>query len=315
MSRRLRIAFAALVLCGALVGGRAGAPGERRRRVGRGGRGVHRRRRPRLRLPRAPLAGHRQGRRRGARPARPRRPLQGQRLRARRLPSAHAPHRPRGGRGRRHHGLRRRRPALRRGLLPRRHRSRDGQARGRRRRPPSGDRVRAAAREGRPLGRHHQLRARDGPRLHGRHGPADRRVAEGLRRAARRRGSGAAATAACSWRTTRRRASPAAARCVRSEPLYPCTAVARRYKAQCYERQSTYALFVSDGDFARCSRLCAGTERAFRGACRARPRRRRRRRDQARRAPRASRPARAGGCACSARAPAPARSASRARSA
>ena len=52
------------------------------------------------------------------------------------------------------------------------------------------------------------------------------------------------------------------------EPLYPCTAVARRYKPQCYERQSTYALFVSDGDFAAVFGLCAQAERAFRSACR-----------------------------------------------
>ena len=52
------------------------------------------------------------------------------------------------------------------------------------------------------------------------------------------------------------------------EPLYPCTAVARRYKAQCYERQSTYALFVSDGDFGTVFGLCAHTERGFRDACR-----------------------------------------------
>ena len=52
------------------------------------------------------------------------------------------------------------------------------------------------------------------------------------------------------------------------EPLYPCTAVARRYKAQCYERQSTYALFVSDGDFGKVFGLCAHTERGFRDACR-----------------------------------------------
>ena len=52
------------------------------------------------------------------------------------------------------------------------------------------------------------------------------------------------------------------------EPLYPCTAVARRYKTACYERQSTYALFVNDGDFAAVFGLCANAERAFRGACR-----------------------------------------------
>ena len=51
------------------------------------------------------------------------------------------------------------------------------------------------------------------------------------------------------------------------EPLYPCTAVARRYKAPCYERQSTYALFVSDGDFATVFGLCASAEPDFRSAC------------------------------------------------
>ena len=52
------------------------------------------------------------------------------------------------------------------------------------------------------------------------------------------------------------------------EPLHPCPAVARRYKGACYERQSTYALFVSDGDFAAVFDLCARAERGFGGACR-----------------------------------------------
>lgn len=51
------------------------------------------------------------------------------------------------------------------------------------------------------------------------------------------------------------------------KPLYPCTAVGRRYKAACYERQSTYALFVRNGDFAGVFELCAKAERDFRGAC------------------------------------------------
>ena len=63
-------------------------------------------------------------------------------------------------------------------------------------------------------------------------------------------------------------AGVAAGRSLRpDEPLYPCTAVARRYKEQCYERQSTYALFVNNGDFDAVFRLCAQTERGFRGAC------------------------------------------------
>ena len=51
-------------------------------------------------------------------------------------------------------------------------------------------------------------------------------------------------------------------------PLHPCPTVARRYKTACYERQSTYALFVSDGDFAAVFDLCARAERGFGGACR-----------------------------------------------
>jgi hypothetical protein len=52
------------------------------------------------------------------------------------------------------------------------------------------------------------------------------------------------------------------------EPLYPCTAVARRYKPECYERQSTYALFVSNQDFDAVFRICATAEHAYRSACR-----------------------------------------------
>lgn len=51
------------------------------------------------------------------------------------------------------------------------------------------------------------------------------------------------------------------------QPLYPCTDVAARYKSQCYDRQSTYALFVSNGDFATVFELCAETDRGFREAC------------------------------------------------
>jgi hypothetical protein len=52
------------------------------------------------------------------------------------------------------------------------------------------------------------------------------------------------------------------------EPLYPCTAVAARYKEACYDRQSTYALFVSNSDFTRVFRLCGRAERGFRDDCR-----------------------------------------------
>ena len=52
-----------------------------------------------------------------------------------------------------------------------------------------------------------------------------------------------------------------------SEPLYPCTAVGRRYKARCYERQTVQVLLTQDGDFARGFELCDGAERDFRTSC------------------------------------------------
>ena len=51
------------------------------------------------------------------------------------------------------------------------------------------------------------------------------------------------------------------------EPLYPCTAVARRYREPCFDKQTSYALYVTDSDYAKVFRLCARTDRAFRGAC------------------------------------------------
>jgi hypothetical protein len=51
------------------------------------------------------------------------------------------------------------------------------------------------------------------------------------------------------------------------EPLYPCTAVASRYREPCFDKQTSYALYVTDSDFAQVFRLCAGTQPAFRGAC------------------------------------------------
>jgi hypothetical protein len=51
------------------------------------------------------------------------------------------------------------------------------------------------------------------------------------------------------------------------DPLYPCTAVARRYREPCFDKQTTYALYVTDSDFAQVFRLCSRIERAFRGAC------------------------------------------------
>ncbi|MEA2143450.1 MAG: hypothetical protein QOI64_1880 [Solirubrobacteraceae bacterium] len=51
------------------------------------------------------------------------------------------------------------------------------------------------------------------------------------------------------------------------EPLYPCTAVAPRYREPCFDKQTTYALYVTDSDFAEVFALCSRVERAFRGAC------------------------------------------------
>ena len=80
-----------------------------------------------------------------------------------------------------------------------------------------------------------------------------------------------------------------------SEPLYPCTALPRRFWEQCYDWQITYALFVNDSDFRTVFGLCA--EQAGGRARVVLPRARRRRaaaeqvRDGAGGAPRDARPA------------------------
>ena len=51
-------------------------------------------------------------------------------------------------------------------------------------------------------------------------------------------------------------------------PLYPCDIVEDRYKNECYQRQSSYALETQSNDFARVFELCATeVERDFRSAC------------------------------------------------
>ncbi len=52
-----------------------------------------------------------------------------------------------------------------------------------------------------------------------------------------------------------------------SEPLYPCSAVERRYKPRCYERQTVQVLLTQNGDFGRAFELCDSAEREFRGSC------------------------------------------------
>ena len=51
------------------------------------------------------------------------------------------------------------------------------------------------------------------------------------------------------------------------EPLYPCTAVASKYKAACLDIQTSYALGAARGDFARVFALCAEVGVPFRSAC------------------------------------------------
>ena len=51
------------------------------------------------------------------------------------------------------------------------------------------------------------------------------------------------------------------------EPLYPCTAVDGKYKAACFDIQTSYALGAVQGDFAKVFALCAGVEMPFRATC------------------------------------------------
>jgi hypothetical protein len=54
----------------------------------------------------------------------------------------------------------------------------------------------------------------------------------------------------------------------RDEPLYPCTAVERRYKDECYVQQTAYAVYVNNSDFAAVFRLCRdAADVEFRGVC------------------------------------------------
>jgi len=52
-----------------------------------------------------------------------------------------------------------------------------------------------------------------------------------------------------------------------SEPLYPCTAVREKYKAECFDMQTSYALAVVQGDFAKVFALCASVGTPFRKNC------------------------------------------------
>lgn len=51
------------------------------------------------------------------------------------------------------------------------------------------------------------------------------------------------------------------------EPLYPCTAVEQRYRGQCYQKQTSYALQLVDGDFAAVFALCSAVTDPARPDC------------------------------------------------
>lgn len=52
-----------------------------------------------------------------------------------------------------------------------------------------------------------------------------------------------------------------------NQPMYPCTAVAEKYKEQCYLMQTSYALQVENYDFSKVFSLCAGVEQNFQDTC------------------------------------------------
>src|SRR5205807_5241302 len=52
-----------------------------------------------------------------------------------------------------------------------------------------------------------------------------------------------------------------------SEPLYPCTAVDKKYKPACFDLQTSYALGAVQGDFAKVFSLCAAVDVPFRLTC------------------------------------------------
>ncbi len=51
------------------------------------------------------------------------------------------------------------------------------------------------------------------------------------------------------------------------DPLYPCTAVADKYKQQCYFMQTSHALKVENYDFSKVFNLCAGLAQPYDTTC------------------------------------------------
>lgn len=51
------------------------------------------------------------------------------------------------------------------------------------------------------------------------------------------------------------------------DPIYPCNAVADKYKNDCFTMQTSYMLKVTGGDFKKVFSLCASAEEAYRPTC------------------------------------------------
>jgi hypothetical protein len=51
------------------------------------------------------------------------------------------------------------------------------------------------------------------------------------------------------------------------QPLYPCDVVRTKYKNECYQRQTSYALQIQGNDFSRVFDLCAKVENRFQPSC------------------------------------------------
>jgi hypothetical protein len=51
------------------------------------------------------------------------------------------------------------------------------------------------------------------------------------------------------------------------QPMYPCTAVAHKYKDQCYLMQTSYALQTVDYDFSKVFTLCGEVDTDFKDTC------------------------------------------------
>jgi hypothetical protein len=51
------------------------------------------------------------------------------------------------------------------------------------------------------------------------------------------------------------------------KPMYPCTAVADKYKDQCYLMQTSYALQVESYDFTKVFKLCSSIEQTYVDTC------------------------------------------------